>query len=282
MSNIEWRSLPGFDKYVISNTGILKRIAYDEEGTNRHMKECIVKPNRTGDTELHVSVRLLTDDKREIFRSLGKLLHDAFPEMDIDTCKQIAVNRYEYITSIPKEDLILPGEIWKDCARYESTIQISTFGRVKRKARQVVRSNGRRYTISEKILKSSDYGRDYKSISINVGDKFVWEAIHRLVAETFIPNPDNLPEVNHKDGNGGNNFVDNLEWVTHKDNARHAWDTGLYKKPHPVTCLETGEEFESVYILADFLELYYATVQNKITCKSPIGGLHYAYTEKLI
>lgn len=51
--------------------------------------------------------------------------------------------------------------------------------------------------------------------------------VHRLVAITYIPNPDNLPQVNHKDGNKLNNNVDNLEWVTAGDNQRHAYDTGL-------------------------------------------------------
>jgi hypothetical protein len=51
--------------------------------------------------------------------------------------------------------------------------------------------------------------------------------VHRAVAEAFIPNPLNLPEINHKDGNKDNNRVDNLEWATHDDNMRHAYKNGL-------------------------------------------------------
>lgn len=56
--------------------------------------------------------------------------------------------------------------------------------------------------------------------------------VHRLVAEAFIPNPDDLPEVNHIDGNPHNNTVENLEWCTHQYNMQHSWDTGLHKNYH--------------------------------------------------
>lgn len=54
---------------------------------------------------------------------------------------------------------------------------------------------------------------------------------HRLVAEAFIPNPDNLPEVNHKDSNRSNNHASNLEWVTHSDNMKHSYQKGINQRP---------------------------------------------------
>lgn len=64
----------------------------------------------------------------------------------------------------------------------------------------------------------------------NKNGKRVSAIIHRLVAMTYIPNPQNKSDVNHKDGNKDNNHVSNLEWKTHSENAQHAWDTGLQKK----------------------------------------------------
>lgn len=78
------------------------------------------------------------------------------------------------------------------------------------------------------------------------GKKQEHHSVHRLVAEAFVPNPNNLPVVNHIDGNQLNNAAKNLEWVTIRDNTIH----GFYVLKHhgltrPILCVETGKVYES-------------------------------------
>ena len=69
--------------------------------------------------------------------------------------------------------------------------------------------------------------KGYRRVVLMKNGKQINALVHRLIAQTFIPNPENKPEVNHKDGNKENNSVFNLEWCTHKENVHHAIETGL-------------------------------------------------------
>lgn len=91
-------------------------------------------------------------------------------------------------------------EIWKKVS-IDERYSISNYGRV--------RNDKTGY-----ILKTSDDGKGYRRISLYKNGKNKQTFVHRLVAQAFIPNPDNLPFINHKDENPANNFVDNLEWCT--------------------------------------------------------------------
>lgn len=81
--------------------------------------------------------------------------------------------------------------------------------------------------LSGKWLSLCDNGHGYKQVFVCVNNKRYMRYVHRLVAECFIPNPNGLPEVNHLNGDKCNNRVENLEWCTRGDNARHAYRTGL-------------------------------------------------------
>ena len=80
-------------------------------------------------------------------------------------------------------------------------------------------------------------GNGYLTFNTKINNKYYNWSIHRLIAIKYIPNPNNYPVINHIDGNKLNNSIDNLEWCTHSDNIKHAYDTGL-KKPSGKTVLQ--------------------------------------------
>lgn len=108
-------------------------------------------------------------------------------------------------------DLEIDGieEVWRTIEQYPNYM-ISNLGNVWSKRR-------------EKQLKPCVNSSNYKKYVLSGKNVYA----HRLVAEAFIPNPNNLPEINHKDGNKWNNYVENLEWVTKSENALHAFENGL-------------------------------------------------------
>lgn len=115
-------------------------------------------------------------------------------------------------------------EIWRDIKGTNGYYQVSSWGRVKSVDRCVIGSDGRQIMRKGKLLSPYITKKGYLKVALylnNNGENTKFR-IHRLVAETFIPNPQNLPEVNHIDGNKINNSVTNLEWCTGEYNREHA------------------------------------------------------------
>lgn len=180
-------------------------------------------------------------------------------------------------------------EIWKDIPEC-STYQASTFGRIRNKE-------------TGKVLKPCISERGYEMLHLRYDSKSHTRYVHKLVAETFLPNPENKPEVNHEDGVKTNNRVDNLSWVTHSENNLHAYRVGL-KTPsdkvreharkmgndattrqaaydrHPnIMIVETGEIYESNIAVAKRLQCH---VQEVWAClhkkRNLCRGHHLEYT----
>lgn len=109
-------------------------------------------------------------------------------------------------------------EIWKDIDGYKGKYQISNLGRVKS-----LKCN------RERILKFTTMHKGYHAVSFDNYKNRKTFRVHRLVAQAFIPNPKNKPQVNHIDGNKLNNSINNLEWVSPAENIKHASDNNLLK-----------------------------------------------------
>lgn len=128
-------------------------------------------------------------------------------------------------------------EVWKDVNGYEGLYQVSNLGRI----RSFIKCNAHPNT--PRIMKLQLNRKGY--VKCHFFDKLV--SVHRLVAESFINNPDNKPQVNHKDGNKSNNHFSNLEWVTNSENQIHANANGLNenrKKSHKQKVCKRVSQFD--------------------------------------
>lgn len=117
-------------------------------------------------------------------------------------------------------------EIWKDIRGFEGRYQVSNIGRVRSLDKTWLTYNWKRQGLMEckrkgKLLKPLNRSDGYYGVWLRDGLKKECRSIHRIVAETFIPNPCNLPQINHRDENKSNNRVDNLEWCTAKYNSNY-------------------------------------------------------------
>ena len=116
---------------------------------------------------------------------------------------------------------VVLNEIWKDIKGYEGLYQVSNLGNVRTVKHISINSKGHSYTVKPRILKLHTYPNGYKDVMLQHQGRHRRYLVHKLVAIAFIPNPNNLPEVNHKDESRDNNCVDNLEWCTRKYNCNY-------------------------------------------------------------
>lgn len=114
-----------------------------------------------------------------------------------------------------------------------------------------------------KILKQKTNRYGYKTIKLCKNNQLYYFMVHRLVAQTFINNPNNLPQVNHKDGVKSNNKVDNLEWCTQSENMKHAYRMGLEKKKCKKVCqYDAHGSFLKIFDSIKDASLYFGLKRN--------------------
>lgn len=189
-------------------------------------------------------------------------------------------------------------EIWKslDFLGYPD-YEISTLGRVKSLERTIIRKNGIKKTYSERILKPQNE-RDYQRVGLWKDRKIKHFRVHRLVALAFIPNPEKLPCINHKDENPSNNHINNLEWCDIRYNINYGLRNEKagkrisktkkgkpqYKQRKPIlqyTLLgEFIKEFDSAKSASENLNIYATSITQ--CCKGKLktcGGYIWKYKE---
>ena len=131
-------------------------------------------------------------------------------------------------------------EIWKDIKGYEGLYQVSNLGRIK--------SFNYWNQGKIRILKLRFHKEGYLIVSLNKNTKTKIKFVHRLIAEAFIPNPENKPEIDHINGIRDDNRIENLRWVTRKENMNNELTKQRCKKSNvkKVRCLTTNEVLFSI------------------------------------
>lgn len=133
---------------------------------------------------------------------------------------------------------------------------------------------------SHKYLKPQTVGAGYQGVTLCVNGQKKCCMIHQLVALAYIANPDNLPEINHKDEDKTNNCVSNLRWVTDKENCNHGTRLKRIAEKHkkPVLCVELNQVFESVKQASEAVNINRGNLSRCCKGKAKTcGGYHWQY-----
>lgn len=132
--------------------------------------------------------------------------------------------------------------VWVPVLGFNGLYEVSSLGRVRNQKGEIMKQGIKRTN-----------GTCYKSVRLWKDGKYHTKYIHRLVAEAFIPNPDNLPFVNHKDEDGTNNFIDNLEWCTREYNV--SYGTAKERRAKKIRGVPHTDEHKQK--ISDGLKAYY-------------------------
>lgn len=175
---------------------------------------------------------------------------------------------------------MLKSHIWRPIKGYEGLYLVSNTGSIKSLTREIITKKGKKRLIRGGLLKPRKGPEDYLTVILCKGGIKTTYYVHRLVASAFISIPQNATCVNHKNGKPSDNRVENLEWVTHAENVRHAYSTGLNKNKGGNHCFAAGvidnnqqRKFATIKDWCDSLGIAYSTGRNRLARR---------YTKKII
>ena len=308
LENEIWKSIPGYENYFASNLGRIKeRIDYDYpyKYSDENLRVLYIRPGknyyviRIGEKckkknfYVHQLIALAflpnPENKPYVNHKNGVQLDNVVSNLEWATEKENSINRYERARgeiSFPinhidygntYEDCIknLDGEIWKDVVGYEGLYQVSNIGRIKSLQKTFIGSLGRPITYAVKIMKPVN-NQGYKALTLRKNKIRKTLKIHRLVAQAFIPNPENKPDVNHKDLNRSNNHVDNLEWCTRSENSIHVLQKTHYMYKYIYTCHELNIQTNNSFEMARQLQKLGYNVYSSGIRRSSVGNPRYS------
>lgn len=253
----EWRDIEGYEgRYQVSSLGRVKSLARTttlSNGSTRSFRELILKQVINNSGRLMVSLR--SDDGKFKSHQVHRLVAKTFIENEcgleqvdhinsIVTDNRVANLRWcdrtenihhcvefgnkkrlsEYAPEYSSTVDEIEGEEWRDVPGYDGVYRVSNIGRVRSTDRLANAANGSKRMVYGKLLRLTKFKNGYVMLHLSGKTKYV----HRLVAEAFIDNPENLPYVDHINGDKSDNRVENLRWCTSRENTIYAIENGLF------------------------------------------------------
>lgn len=158
--------------------------------------------------------------------------------------------------------------VWKPYPEYPF-IEANQFGQIRTKDRYVMCKNGRKQFVKGRVLKQHPNNGGYMRVGVSVDGKRMNLLVHRIVATCFLPNPNNLPEVNHRDNNPANNTVSNLEWCTSQYNT-------AYREKYGVSAKEVTKVLRKPVIAVNLetFKVFYFESQNEASRQLDVDRRH--------
>lgn len=185
----------------------------------------------------------------------------------------------------------MPKEEWRDVKGWEGKYQVSSYGRVRSVPRKVkVHAFGKGWGERETkcVILSTGRWMGYPTVELKDRSKGMRsrQLVHRLIAEVFIPNPENKPQVNHKNGNRADNMLSNLEWCTRSENCQHRNHVLGVETPNKgkVKCVETGVVYKNGKEASRQTGICYCSINRAANNKpkyKTAGGYHWELVDEM-